>query len=190
MYNRGNDRQHIFFHSGNYLYFLRKVRREWQPYCDVLAWCLMPNHFHFVLVPTTAGCTYLVQKGQEVHLQSLSYAIGKTLSSYTRAINKEQEKCGVLFQKKTRAKCIFQEKEHNRTAQYLFNCLCYVHQNPVVAGLAATVCDWPFSSAADYLGKRAGTLCNKELLFALGGFSEQDVRHAARYNPDLLQEIF
>lgn len=190
VYNRGNDRQTIFFRPEHYLFFLRKIRREWTQYCDVLAWCLMPNHFHFILVPKAAGCSNLLQKGIEVHLQCISYVIGKTLSSYTRAINKEQGKCGVLFQKKTKAKCLFQEEVHKRADQYLFNCLCYVHQNPVEAGLAATAADWPFSSAQDFLGKRGGTLCNKELLFALGGFVLHDVQQAAGYNPHLLHELF
>lgn len=190
VYNRGNDRQTIFFRPEHYLFFLRKIRREWHPYCDVLAWCLMPNRLHLVLVPKAAGCTFLLQKGIEVHLQSLAYAIGKTLSSYTRAINKEQEKSGVLFQKKTKAKCLFQEGVHNRADQYLFNCICYIHQNPVEAGLVISAADWPFSSAADYLGKRAGTLCNKDLLFGLGGFREHDVQLAAGYNRKLLQELF
>ena len=76
VYNRGNNNQPIFFNSGNYLFFLRKIRVEWRRYCDILAWCLMPDHFHFILVPHLSGCTYIVQKEKEVHLQKLSYAIG------------------------------------------------------------------------------------------------------------------
>ena len=189
VYNRGNNHQRIFFRPEHYLFFLRKIRREWHPHCDVLAWCLMPNHFHFVLAPKPAGCTLLLQKGKEVHLQALAYAIGKTLSSYTRAINKEQDKTGVLFQKKTKAKCLYQEELSNCSDQYLFNCICYVHQNPVEAGLVAAAADWPFSSAADYLGKRAGTLCNKSLLYTSGGFTEQDLQQAVGYNADLLAEL-
>lgn len=190
VYNRGNNRQPIFFRPEHYLFFLRKIRREWQPYCHVLAWCLMPNHFHFVLVPKEAGCTYKLQKGIEVHLQSLAYVMGKTLSSYTRAINKEQERIGVLFQKKTKAKCLYQEDVFNRDDQYLFNCIGYIHQNPVEAKLVSCAANWPYSSAADYLGKRAGTLCNKDLLYALGGFVEQDVQLAGGYNKDLIAELF
>ncbi len=49
LYNRGNQQQTIFFNTENYLYFLRKVRRDIVPYCDILAYCLMPNHFHFLI---------------------------------------------------------------------------------------------------------------------------------------------
>ncbi|MBN1118656.1 MAG: hypothetical protein JXA77_15705 [Bacteroidales bacterium] len=49
IYNQGNNRQEIFFKRENYLFFLRKVRAHMLPYCDVFAWCLMPNHFHFLV---------------------------------------------------------------------------------------------------------------------------------------------
>ncbi len=47
IYNRGNNQQQIFFKPDNYLYFLKKVRKFILPYCDILAYCLTPNHFHF-----------------------------------------------------------------------------------------------------------------------------------------------
>lgn len=49
IYNKGNNRQEIFFRDENYLYFLRKVRKYIQPYCDILSYGLMPNHFHFLI---------------------------------------------------------------------------------------------------------------------------------------------
>lgn len=49
IYNQGNNRQKIFFKHENYIFFLRKVRIYILPYADILAWCLMPNHFHFMV---------------------------------------------------------------------------------------------------------------------------------------------
>lgn len=49
VYNRGNQQQPLFLHRDNYLYFLGKVRHHIAPSCDVLAWYLMPNHFHLLL---------------------------------------------------------------------------------------------------------------------------------------------
>jgi len=104
LYNRGTDKQKIFFNRENYLFFLRKIKSEWLPYCDVLAYCLMTNHFHFLIVPNSKGCSLLTLK--ETHLQQLSKVVGKTLSSYTQAINKEKKRTSTLFQKKTKAKLI------------------------------------------------------------------------------------
>ncbi|MCU4173444.1 transposase [Carboxylicivirga sp. N1Y90] len=49
VYNQGNNRQAIFYKADNYLYFLNKIRSHIIPYCDILAWCLMPNHFHLMV---------------------------------------------------------------------------------------------------------------------------------------------
>ncbi len=58
IYNQGNNKQKIFLNRENYLFFLKKINTYILPYADVLAWCLMPNHFHLmVLVKNTHGVT-------------------------------------------------------------------------------------------------------------------------------------
>ena len=49
IYNQGNNRQQIFFDRENYLFFLQKMNDYLLPYCDIMAWCLMPNHFHWMV---------------------------------------------------------------------------------------------------------------------------------------------
>ena len=49
IYNRGNNSQPIFFSTENYLFFLKKIRKHILPHADILAWCLMPNHFHLMV---------------------------------------------------------------------------------------------------------------------------------------------
>ena len=49
IYNQGNNRQVIFYNRKNYLFFLRKIRTHILPFADILAWCLMPNHFHLMV---------------------------------------------------------------------------------------------------------------------------------------------
>ncbi len=58
IYNQGNNRQKIFFNRENYLFFLKKIKTYILPYSDIFAWCLMPNHFHLmVLVNDSQGFT-------------------------------------------------------------------------------------------------------------------------------------
>ena len=137
VYNRGNEKQTIFFNRENYLYFLRKVRSEWLPFATPLAYCLMPNHFHFILLPNNAACDFITLNDKETHLQILSKTIGKTLSAYTLAINKQEKRTGNLFQKKTKAKLICANHAVSVNDPYLLGCVHYVHQNPKVAGLVA-----------------------------------------------------
>jgi putative transposase len=90
----------------------------------------------------------------------LTSAIGILLSSYSQAINKQNETSGSLFQQKTKAKYL-EHIDHARTV------LNYIHQNPVRAGLVQKMEDWPFSSFRDYAGLRNGSLANQQLAFQL-----------------------
>jgi putative transposase len=49
IYNRGNNKQLIFFERKNYIYFLKLFKNYLSSYIDVYAYCLMPNHFHFLI---------------------------------------------------------------------------------------------------------------------------------------------
>lgn len=48
IYNQGNNREKIFLNRENYLFFLKKINEYVLPFSDILAWCLMPNHFHIM----------------------------------------------------------------------------------------------------------------------------------------------
>ncbi|SET03749.1 transposase [Hymenobacter actinosclerus] len=147
IYNRGNNRELIFYSKENYIYFLYKIRKHLLPQMRILAWCLMPNHFHL-----------LVQVREEVTAAKCGSAFRVLLSSYTRAIQKQENRTGSLFQQQTLAKDM-----RDGTADYSLVCFCYIHQNPVRAQLTATPEKWPWSSYADYLGVRQGTLCDQEM---------------------------
>lgn len=192
VFNQGNNRQQIFFEDENYLFFLRKVRRHILPYADLLSYCLMPNHFHFLLMPnTTASLPGNAIKprlkwgdenatGLSVDRQErLSQAIGTLLSSYTKAINKRLGRSGSLFRGKTKVKNgwidgpitlegpnghLFFRADND----YARRCFYYIHQNPVEAGLVADATEWRYSSASDYAGLRQGTLCNQQLAKEMG----------------------
>lgn len=181
VYNRGNNKVRIFFSSENYLFFLRKIGKEWLPFCDIFCYCLMPNHFHFMLQPNEEGCKNIFIKNQPSNIQHLSKAIGKTLSSYTQAINIQNGTTGNLFQKKTKAKCLTETSFHlsGYTAiDYLTNCFWYIHDNPLEARLIEKLKDWPYSSYPDYYGFRNGKLCTMEEAMERIGFTKIDLNPA------------
>ena len=117
LYNRGVDGKPIFASPENYLYLLRKVRalRDEQSVA-VLAYCLMPNHYHFVLR----------QEG-EVPLSSFAQRLFQT---YTQAYNRQQGRRGPLFEGRFR-------HVHVDGDAYAIHLCRYVHLNPVAAGLVA-----------------------------------------------------
>ncbi len=163
LYNRGNNSQKIFFNRENYMFFLRKVRNHLYPHCDILAYCLMPNHFHF-MISGNANSEKTVKYGKST-VNIFSENLRIMLSSYTQAINKQEKRTGSLFQQNSKLKPlndIFYGKiSKPDEIGYDYYCFHYIHNNPVVSGLVKTKEDWEFSSYRDYMGLRNGSLVNK-----------------------------
>jgi putative transposase len=160
IYNRGNNKQTIFFSDDNYIFFLQKIRKYIMSVCDILNYCLMPNHFHIIIYATEK--TLQTKKVGQQERNVLSEGIRNLLSSYTQAINVQNKTTGSLFQQNTKSKCL-SEGDSN----YGPLCFHYIHQNPWKAGLVDKMEEWKYSSFSDYAGLRNGTLCNKELAFQL-----------------------
>ena len=195
VYNRGNNKQPIIFTDANYLYLLQKIKTEWKKYADVLCYCLMPNHFHLMLVPNEDGCKNIILADKETNMQNLSKTIGKTLSSYTKAINIQNKTTGNLFQKKTKVKLLTGPNsliENFSIHEYVLTCFHYIHQNPLKAKLVKDLKDWIYSSYLDYYNNRNGTICNKTLAMHLLGLSSIDFKKDCinELNNDIIERIF
>jgi putative transposase len=153
IYNRGNNRQAVFFESDNYLYFLKGIEKYLAPTVNIVAYCLMPTHYH-VLVRVKQ--TSEVLETSEVSAQ-VSRAMQKFLISYTKAINKRFSRVGALFQGQFQAKPI-------QNYPHLLNLCVYVHANPVKDGLVALPEDWIYSNYLEWLGQRDGSLVDREFI--------------------------
>ena len=133
IYNQGNNRREIFFSDENYEFFLWKMRTYLLPFGDIIAWCLMPNHYHwlFYVKKTILERKLFFQqvdktewqrrqlkygiKAQQVERDStrnknanrvisLNEAIGTLQSGYGRAINRANNWSGRLFKDNCQAK--------------------------------------------------------------------------------------
>ena len=158
------------------------MQTEIKPYSDIICYCLMPNHFHFLI------STY-------DNFDPLQFSNGfKTLlSSYTKAINLQEKRTGSLFQQNSKSKCLTALTNY-KTNNYGFVCFNYIHQNPVKAGLANNLDDWEFSSFRDYAGLRNGTMCCKEIAYNMIGIPKTNTEFVKLSNemldPVRLQNIF
>lgn len=187
IYNRGNNSQTIFFNRKNYLFFLSKIKEYILPFTDVLAWCLMPNHFHLMVYTNVVQIESREKVAPERYLlqtRSFNESIAIMLRSYTRAIHNQENRTGSLFQHRTKAVCLtnvegvspawFQTKYGavinipDPEKEYPQVCFNYIHQNPVHAGLVAKCEDWEFSSYRDFAGMRNGQLINRERVTEFG----------------------
>ena len=198
IYNQGNNRGKIFFTRENYFFFLKKTETHILPHADVLAYCLMPNHFHLLVhvhnveinlnthlmtqshlmsIPTnlmTQGHLMSIPVIQKK--QTMVESIAIMLRSYTRAINKQENRSGSLFRPHTKSECL--TKSDNISPSFIKTsngaiinipdpekeypkvCFNYIHNNPVKAGLVNDPGDWKFSSYQGYYGSGDVTLIN------------------------------
>ena len=185
IYNRGNNSRIIFYEKRNYSYFLEKVKRHFIPHLGILAYCLMPNHFHF-LVYTRKGMKKV----------DFSNDLKVMLRSYTRAINKQEGFTGSLFQQHTKTKPL-EDVSHPMTlshrmtdSNYPLTCFHYIHQNPMKARLVSKMEDWKMSSFREYAGMSEQSICSRSLAYELLDISsDPKVFLAESYKRQIIEEI-
>jgi REP element-mobilizing transposase RayT len=145
IYNRAIAKNPLFREDRNYNFFLSRIEIYLQPAVKLLAYCLMPNHYHFILKLTT---------------NNLSAAMHKLALSYANSYNRVYDQKGHLFQGP------FQRKQIN-DLDYLVHLSRYVHLNPLKANLVQTAEDWQYSSYQSYLGFRKPVLVDPTIILDL-----------------------
>lgn len=142
IWNRGVNHSTIFNNDDNYRYFLKLYIHHIEPVAEAYAYCLLPNHFHFLIHTRT-------EAGQREYRQSLegdstgflppSQAFSNLFNAYVRAFNKQHNRSGGLFEDRFGRKPV-------RTDSYLAQLVMYIHQNPLKHGLVDDIRDWRYSS--------------------------------------------
>lgn len=144
IYNRGVSRQALFYCDENYRFLLRRVRQYAETWrVAIIAYCLMPNHYHFVLR----------QEGEF----PLSRFVQAVFNSYTKALNAMVGRSGTLFEGPFQA-------IHLDNETYLLQLCRYVHRNPLDAGLVSDLREWPYSNYLEWTGQRSGTLVDQQFV--------------------------
>jgi putative transposase len=129
---RGNRKQPIFFDDADRRAYLKLVGEACARHgTRCLAWCLMDNHVHLILVPATED--------------GLRAPLASAHTAYSQRINRRRDLSGHLFQGR------FQS--YAMGGAHLMVAARYVENNPVAAGLVGRADAWPWSSA------RAHVLC-------------------------------
>ena len=189
IYNRGNNQQTIFFSHDNYLYFIKKLKEQISPVAKIISYCLMPNHFHLIIMATEESVKERPSFGGKP-MQAFAYRIGILQSSYAQAINKQRGTSGSLFQQKTKAK-ILSETVDNRLTSYLDTCFFYVHHNPLAAKLVSNLSDWVYSSYPDYIGLRKDDLCDTAFFLRFSGLTVEDIirRSGDELPPEMIMKL-
>jgi putative transposase len=129
--SRGDRREPIFVDDSDRAALLDVAGHSLERFdAQMLAYCLMGNHYHFVIHTRRPNLSQLMRQINGV---------------YTQAFNRRHAKVGHLFQ--GRFKAILVDREN-----YLFDLCRYVELNPVRAKILAHPGDWPWSSYAAHAG--------------------------------------
>lgn len=193
IYNHANGDERMFFNENNYLYFLKKYKEHIDPIADTYAYCLMPNHFHFVIqikaeeyifkflkqnkkLPeqnmTLEEFELLFNKNAEINLFSLhiSKQFSNLFNGYSQAINKQELRTGSLFSRS------FKRKEI-ASSDYLKSLILYLHLNPVRHQFVEKISDWKFLSYHSIISERNTLLKRNEVLELFDGLNNFKFSH-------------
>ncbi|MBI5470095.1 transposase [Candidatus Kaiserbacteria bacterium] len=166
IYNRGTEKRIVFLSRWDYdrfltlLYLCNQEERiderlnrhtlaqalelpQGSPLVNIVAYCLMPNHFHLVL--------------REISGSGISRYMQKVITGYTMYFNKKYDRSGVLFQGKFKA-------AHAKDDRYLQYLMAYVHLNPTtltnvfekdkLSSTVRSLKQYRYSSYLDYIGTK------------------------------------
>jgi len=160
IYNRANGNEQIFLSRPNYFFFLEGYRKYIHPHVSTYCYCLMPNHFHFLVrikpAKDLTGFQNLSGLPKEPS-RFLSNQFSKFFNSYTKAFNKQQSRKGSLFIRPFKRRKV-------ETETYLQRLVIYIHMNPVLAGLGTTPGEWEFSSYNALISTKPSLLDRRELI--------------------------
>jgi len=124
--NRGVNRQNIFLCDDDKFEFLRIIELARDTYrLTIHSFCIMDNHYHLLV---------------ETCKSNLSLAVRYINSQYAIYFNKKMERVGPLWQGRFKSWYVLGD-------EYLYLLTRYIEMNPVKAGLAKKIVEYPFSSS-------------------------------------------
>ncbi len=146
LFNRGANRDSIFRGDEDFIAFLTQFKQYTVAFSiQVIAYCLMPNHFHL-----------LVRQDGDT---KAGLAVQYTCNSYTQRFNHRYVRQGTLFQGRFRAR-------HVADDVYLRHLCRYIHANPVKDGFALQPELWRYSNYLEWIEQRKGTLVDRAFIKA------------------------
>jgi REP element-mobilizing transposase RayT len=158
IYARGENREKVFFDERIYPFFLQLCARHIEPVADTYAYCLLPDHFHFLVRIRTEE---EIRKASEAlgvsWVLEPNHQFGNLLNAYADVVNQALKRTGSLFQEPF-------GRVQVTSDVYLVHLVAYIHQNPEKHGLVESFRDWPHSSYEALLSEEPTHLKRPEVL--------------------------
>ena len=145
IYNRGCNREPIFFCENDYQLLISKIETTIEKSeINIITYCLMPNHYHFLV--------------QQLTDEPVGNWIKFLFNSYVQIINHRENRKDTLFERKVQPKIITDNK-------YLIQIIQYIHYNPVAAKLVKFPENWKYSNYLEFIGKSKSKLFDEKFFF-------------------------
>jgi REP element-mobilizing transposase RayT len=164
IYNRGNNRENVFVEARNYPYFLNLYIHHVEPIAELLAYCLLKNHFHLLIK---------IKENSASH-RDPSRCFSNMFNAYARSFNHAYGRTGALFQRPFKRKNIVDERQFTAL-------VVYIHRNPQKHGFVSDFRDWPYSSYQSLSSTRPTRLPRDTVTATFG--SEEAFIAAHRHEP-------
>ena len=170
IYNRGNNREQIFFTDSNYNFFLKKIKLLILPFAHIYCYCLLPNHFHlFIRIkPITEFPPSKKKFGSPEQIVSNQFR--KLFISYSRLINNQQTRTGSLFEKNFRRKAVCNDA-------YFSYLVFYIHSNAEKHGVVKDFRNYNYSSFPTIKLHKECWINQAELISWFGNIDQFDRFH-------------
>lgn len=182
VYNRTNNQDLLFVNEENRRFFMQQYEHFLGYLTETCAWCLIPNHFHFLIKTKTkeAAITHLSKarsrelskteklflQGKREFYQLINKAFTRFFQSYSEAFNNVHKRKGNLFY--SSFKC-----QYVANAYQLRNTILYIHSNPIKHGLVSHSDDFKWCSWNIYKSAFSKNTVNKtvyEIFESKSGF--------------------
>ncbi|MDX9696104.1 MAG: hypothetical protein RBT49_09960 [Bacteroidales bacterium] len=178
IYNRGNNYEDLFINEEDYLHFLFIYEIYISSIADTFAWCLMKNHFHFLVrIKEEKEIGFLNSeniKSEDASVKWKTYfpdvqdkkfnkkptptnQFKHLFNAYTRWFNISHDRISSLFEKNFKRKVITNEKQ-------LKNLIVYIHNNPVNHGFAESILEYPWTSYLELITQEPTILKRGQVL--------------------------
>ncbi len=177
VYNRGINSGILFKETGNYEHFLKLYDIHIEPMAETYAWCLMKNHFHFLI---------RIKEVEEIKAEKKimpSQSFSNLFNAYTKAFNKKYNRHGALFERAFRRKSIENEN-------YFQNGIAYIHNNPVHHNICEHPINYAWSSYITCLSGKPTKLKRKEVIEIFDNIENFKYVHQLKSNELPIDSLF
>ncbi len=177
IYNCGINGEQLFRETTNYEHFLRLYEKYIDPVAKTFAWCLMGNHFHFLVrireekeIDAKLNLTGFQNLSGLGATKPLHQYFSNLFNAYTKAFNKWYSRHGSLFERPFKRKRIDNES-------YLKQVVIYIHNNPVHHGFCNHAIEYPWSSYLTCISLKTTKIKRPDVLDWFGGKKRFETDH-------------